>query len=264
VEAYREQLLLEAILSANNLAVGLTCLRRYDFSDKGQFFTGLFAYSIGLERILKLILILDHYHLRGTPPGNDDLRALGHHLDGLLEKAREINLRRALRADASALADDLVVRAVAIVSEFARRSRYYNLDVVTGASTRGGEPLARWDKEVCAEILRRHHRLTTSQKREIEFARKLKDQPGIVVAHTADDGSPIWDMENLALHSVASETKQKYSVFYLHQVVEFCITVLEGLDNLFSMPLYVGEPFRTMSCVPRQMVLRRKIWKSYR
>jgi hypothetical protein len=50
----------EAALSAQLLGNGLTSIRKYDFSSKGIFYSGMFSISIGLERILKIILVLDY------------------------------------------------------------------------------------------------------------------------------------------------------------------------------------------------------------
>jgi len=50
----------EGYLIRTSLAQGLTALRNANLSDKGQYYAAFFGLSIGIERLLKVILILDH------------------------------------------------------------------------------------------------------------------------------------------------------------------------------------------------------------
>jgi len=50
----------EAELAATTVGVGLTELRKYDFATIGRFYSGIFSYTIGIERICKLVLLLDY------------------------------------------------------------------------------------------------------------------------------------------------------------------------------------------------------------
>jgi hypothetical protein len=259
LNAQRDTLLQESILAASAIANGLTSFRRYSFADKGAFFSGLFLFTIGLERILKLIVILDHWQTNGTLPANQELRTFSHGLDALLQKARDVNTCRSLSVDMTDLDDALVTQIVRIITEFAKRSRYYNLDSVSGNATAQVEPLAQWDAAVAAEIVRRHDRPTAARRADLAFAAALRSVRGIVVYHSADDGTRIQDVESLARNAALIETKQKYGTFYLHRLVEFTVALLERLDDGPGTSLGLGEPFRAMSCVPRAMALRRKI-----
>ena len=52
-------LLIEGSLSAYALANGLDCLRRANVYEKGMYYQSFFSLSIGIERLLKLIIIYE-------------------------------------------------------------------------------------------------------------------------------------------------------------------------------------------------------------
>jgi hypothetical protein len=264
-EAVREHLLLESILAGTNIAIGLTAIRRYDFTDKGQFFAGMSAFTTGLERLLKLTIVLDHALTHGSLPTNTDLKSkFRHRLDDLFEAAGKINEQRGFGINTSAIDDPLSVTIRRILTKFASATRYYNLDFVTGATlATDKEPLQEWTAEVCCELLRRHHRWTRQMKEDVAFANSYTGVRGIVVGHVGDDGSAITDLAAMAREGALAATKQKYSVLYLHQLLMFCIDLLEALDAL-SGPLGVSEVFRYMWCTDRRMILNRRVWQTYR
>src|SRR5664279_585163 len=144
--AMREHLLLESILAGTNIGIGLTAIRRYNFTDKGQFFAGMFGFTIGLERLLKLIVILDYAQTHGAFPANAYLKDnFGHRLNDLFAAARRINELRGSPIDTASINDPLSATIVNVLSTFAKATRYYNLDVITGgARVTDQEPLQQW------------------------------------------------------------------------------------------------------------------------
>jgi hypothetical protein len=260
-EPYRESLLLEASLAASCLGSGLTAIRRYSFADKGRFFAGMFGVTIGLERILKIVVVLEHLLRTHSPPTDKQLRALGHSLAELLKEVRRINCERSLNVDEVDLDDSLSEVIVSMMTAFAKQTRYYNLDVLVGkASSSSDEPLAAWARDVGEEIIKRHYRISQRKRAELVAAEALNNIPGLIVDHAEDDGTRIKDWGTLAAQSALVETKQKYSVFYIHRIAMFCIDVLEQIDRSFSPPLYINEAFRWLWMKERRDVLRRKRW----
>jgi hypothetical protein len=68
-------LLREASMASMSIGVGLTHIRRYDFTQPGYFYSGLFSMTTGIERLLKLILIYDHrLNHHGSFPSNRHLK----------------------------------------------------------------------------------------------------------------------------------------------------------------------------------------------
>ena len=70
----------EGLLAQACLCNGLTALRRANLGDKkGLFYSAFFELSIGFERTLKLILILDHMARNQLdPPDSKTVEDYGH------------------------------------------------------------------------------------------------------------------------------------------------------------------------------------------
>lgn len=148
-----------------------------------------------------------------------------------------------------------------LLSRFARYARYYNFDSMTGSLGSGDEePLAAWDRVVGTEVVKRHHRRTKRHRKAVAFGNALAGVPGIVVSHVLEDGTHATDTDVLTAAAVTIETKQKYSVYYVLCIVEFCVEVLEALDRRQNRPIYVSECFRVFNTLDRTAVLRRKRW----
>ncbi len=79
----------EAAMSSMALGIGLTHIRKYNYVQQGYFYSAIYSYSTGLERLLKLILIYD-YRLNNNNefPNNKQIRACGHNLSVLVRIAR--------------------------------------------------------------------------------------------------------------------------------------------------------------------------------
>ncbi|MBO9632302.1 MAG: hypothetical protein J7578_04240, partial [Chitinophagaceae bacterium] len=68
----------EAALSSMNLGVGLTFIRKYDFAKLGFIYQSFFSLSIGLERIMKLILLYEYIYNHNSYPNFGYLKSKGH------------------------------------------------------------------------------------------------------------------------------------------------------------------------------------------
>lgn len=259
MENHEEALLLESALASSAIGHGLAALRSYDFADKGSFFSGMFALTIGIERVLKLIFLINSTENHGTLPTNQELKNIGHDIGRLIEMARWVNAEKALGVDTTKVDDPLCKEIVGLFSSFARSTRYYNLDAITG-SANSEEPLAQWDRVVGKEVVKRHHRNTKRHEEELVFADSLAMRGGLVVWHVLEDGTHVRDIRSFVEARVLIETKQKYSVYYALCIVEFCVGVLEALDQRHVMSLCLSEYFRLFNTMDRQAVLRRKKW----
>ncbi len=160
VEVHREGLLLEGALASDALGHGLTALRSYDFADKGRFFSGMFALTIGLERLLKLVFLISKAEDSGRFPNNKELKDVGHDVGCLITLARSINEDKSLGADTTKVDDELCAAIIELFSRFAKYARYYNLDSMTGSTgSADEEPLAAWPR-------RRHGSRTASPPKD--------------------------------------------------------------------------------------------------
>ncbi|RDL43015.1 hypothetical protein DN730_16040 [Marinomonas piezotolerans] len=172
---YLEQ---EAQLAQSLLTSGLQEIANADFCDysKGKFYGGAFQLSIGLERLFKLTVTLDHMLKNDfQAPTSKQLRSYGHNLVDLYQK--QIELLDVECEDIFA-PETWEFQTIEILSEFAKETRYYNLDRIHDASQnldpRG--PFVDYDsKDPLTKIVLHIARLYENQSREhVRQARLFK------------------------------------------------------------------------------------------
>lgn len=151
---YLEQ---EGCLAHACLCNGLTALRQANLGDKkGHFYPAFFELSIGLERMLKLIVILDHMAENElVPPSENEVRDFGHELTTLFVRAKEVSVRRCPSILTKLRDDELGIVLLNFLHRFAQSSgRYSNLNKLTGGKQQDiQDPLAQWGA-VASEIIR--------------------------------------------------------------------------------------------------------------
>lgn len=137
----------EGYLAQGCLSTGLTALRTARFPDKAAFYTGFFQTSIALERVLKLVLIVQRMrNHQFQPPSKTEIKQYEHDLirlySGCVPVAQSIHFAR-FSIPASGSIESSIL---AFLSEFATKSRYYNLDSLATSPSGYVDPLAAWDR----------------------------------------------------------------------------------------------------------------------
>ncbi len=105
----------------------------------------------GLERLMKCYIAVVRKGRDGAYPDMAAMKSLGHDLENLLamicKKYYGGTQRPLLRQDLAFIRTDSVLKeCVRILSLFGKMGRYYNLDVVAGASHSPMDPKAEWGK----------------------------------------------------------------------------------------------------------------------
>src|SRR5262249_10886923 len=146
---FRPQFLLfqqEGYLFQANLTQGLTALRNANLNAKGLYYSAFFQLSIGLERLMKVIVIIDHAAKNSLAfPTNDELRnRFRHDLGRLLDAVRNISVPGNTHPLDYLTPQTVTAQIISFLSEFAKTSRYYNLDFLTDQS-KTEDPLRKWN-----------------------------------------------------------------------------------------------------------------------
>lgn len=125
----------------------LRALRTANSGDASLFYAVSFNYVVGLERLLKVILILDCWNFERRFPTDAELKQhggkTGHDLKILFESVKKLFLKYKVTQDQHSDPDGLDEKVLTFLSEFARASRYFNLDTL-GGSSRSADPLEKW------------------------------------------------------------------------------------------------------------------------
>jgi hypothetical protein len=134
----------EGSLTQSALLSGLEFLCKANYDKKGSFYSAFFQLSIGLERLMKIVIILDYKANNALKsPTNKQLRTFGHDILGAYEKCKTFAADRGKTADAWFDAGSVEYDMLTFLSEFADGARYYNLDQLAGVQ-RHDDPLAKW------------------------------------------------------------------------------------------------------------------------
>ena len=127
------------------LTLGLAQLSKSASAEKGRFYGAFFNLSIGTERLLKTILLIEHFiEHRFTFPSESEFKAYSHNLNALYLRIISLAVARNFNVDFAASSDPINKQILEFFSDFAIRSRYSNLDNLA-KGVRNRDPLSNWN-----------------------------------------------------------------------------------------------------------------------
>lgn len=226
----------EAGIAGHSISSGLEALRKANYADKGLYNQAFFGLSIGLERLLKLIVILDFALLNnGTYPDDAYLRRFGHDIERLYIEARTVHRRlanpeRRYEFPIGGLEDD----TIAFLAKFGTSTRYYNLNFLAGRSqpAKAMDPIAEWSRSIGAQVLTRHYTKTRREQdqRNAALIGALMD-PVSLIRHSTEDGTLLETAETASLRTGENKIMQKHGTFYCAKVVRFAYMIMYDLQH---------------------------------
>ncbi|UVM51568.1 hypothetical protein LOY38_05855 [Pseudomonas sp. B21-015] len=256
----------ESFVIRSCLATGLTELRNANLNEKGRYYSAFFQLAIGIERLAKMALILDHMARNNLQaPGHSTVKGYGHDLQVLVAK---VSVNASLIGSTPFPVDPLCKKVIAFFSEFATGMRYANLDALaTGKPQR--DPLGEWNdilQEVVATKIRKstHRRIAVMSN---SIAERLEGTAVVMASDLA--GEP------LTLSSVFSEPSMldaasKHLVWevitLLGPLRDVVVKTGYAVDSIAASRDPYGDRVPTLSeffdfiWVNRPYVLRKKRW----
>lgn len=137
----------EGFLARSCLLAGLGALRKANIDDtnKGFFYSAFFELSIGFERLMKLVLVIDHMAKNDLRPMTDqELKdRYGHRIESLYKSCVELNERLDKPAGGFYEEGGFEWDIIHFLHEFSLSARYYNLSKLTNRQ-RTNDPLSEW------------------------------------------------------------------------------------------------------------------------
>ena len=135
----------EGYLIRSCLLSGMESLRKANIGDaKGLFYSAFLNLSMGLERFMKVILIIDYMVNNDlAPPPFQNVKRYGHGLEDLFSNCTD--LAEAYNVDGFVPLEEESIdnEILKFLSAFGEGARYYNLNSITLGAI-GGDPLAQW------------------------------------------------------------------------------------------------------------------------
>ncbi len=137
----------EGFLTRFSLLQGLHSLRKGNLGDnsKGHFYLGFTNLAIGFERIMKMILLINHMRLNQlTPLTDDELRDnYGHKIKKLYSHCSELAVELGIPFTNYLEENEIEKEIIHFLHEFALSARFYNLSMLSN-SARTDDPLNEW------------------------------------------------------------------------------------------------------------------------
>jgi hypothetical protein len=215
----------EGYLARGCLSTGLTALRKAQLPDKANFYTGFFQISIALERVLKLVLIIEHMKANSfQPPTQQQIKSYSHDLVRLYAACIPVaqGIGMSFSVPVSGTIEDRILR---FLSEFSTKSRYYNLDSLASSTSGFIDPLVSWDgilnfvlsTDVSIRVQRRH----------VSSALAIHSmlQGSLTMVQTGMSGSPISSQQAFVI-PVQHQIAAPYAVARLFNVLRPALSLL--------------------------------------
>lgn len=224
----------EAAIAGQSVSAGLAALSRANYATTGLYSHAFFSLSVGFERTLKLISVLDYQlDYAGASPTTGALKAFGHDISSLSKHVAAIAGKRLsgeelYAYDPSSIEDQIVD----VLSEFAVASRYYNLNLISGAQQRSDDPVRVWYDQIGGLILQKHH-TPKKQARELAEVNYINERAGhlFMVMDTSEDGRLMTDYKDAALQTARVKVLQKYGVWYVAKAFRYFYMILYRLTR---------------------------------
>jgi hypothetical protein len=141
----------------------------------GQFYAAFFQLSIGIERLLKLVVVAQHMLENNfvSPTPKQLKRDYGHDILALHTSALSAREKHGLPLYTP---DTHVISVLSFLSNFAVRTRYYNLNTLSDRAQTDG-PLDEW-ADVASDLYKGSVSARKSESQALKLMQQLDQMPG--------------------------------------------------------------------------------------
>ncbi len=263
----------EGLLAQACLCNGLTALRRANLGDKkGLFYSAFFELSIGFERVLKLVLILDHMARNQlVTPDSKAVENYSHKLRSLFDTTKAICATRGITVLDAFQPNSLPIIILGFLDDFAHPGgRYSNINKLTGQKHQAmADPIVRWG-EIASQIMQTH--ATPRERERAQFNGRMASIAFGDAATSLITDLNQQQMDVVPLHVRASElvTASNHAIYALVTLIAALRDVLDSLcDCAWSanLPDTAGmavvpdmKDFFLFAWGDRKYVMRKRRW----
>ena len=255
----------EGYLISSCLTIGLTELRAANVHNKGAFYSSLLNLSVGIERLLKAIIIMEHMLKNNlSVPTKKQLQNYGHNIIELYDGCVKVAITNSAQLPDRVSISNTNQELLKLLSDFAQTTRYHNLDALSTQHT-GKDPLEHWG-EIILLILKQD--VTKRQRDKVLGQAKMVansiDDISITIMHGLDKQA-LSTEEALALPGLHDQAV-KYAILHLITLLSPIRDLISNLSHLAYGLGVTQPPFPQMQeflewiCDDRQYVLRKKKW----
>jgi hypothetical protein len=169
----------EGFLMQGCFKSSIPALMKSSYSQRGPLYVSLFNFSIALERLLKVALIL-HHHLRnaGGFPDKRTLQNYGHKIQPLYVLTERLFGSYGVKVAARCRLDEIDKGLMHLLDSFAVSGRYFNLDALAGGGS--DDPLVEWNN-----LLTRIYEKDVSRSQRVAIERQVTESAALTKPFTS-------------------------------------------------------------------------------
>jgi len=221
----------EAYLIHSCLAKGLTDFKKANLGSLGLYYTGLFQLTIGIERLTKIIFIVNYMKFNNLKLPNKILE--GHKISELVNEC--INISKHNKYDQEIFNyGEIKLDIINLLTAFAEKTRYENINKLIN-KPRGEEPLAAWGKilnKIYIQIIPEKNKNNIKSNNNFNEETSLKS-----LVFMSDLNDQIINnynvmMENYEIYSLSSS----YAICEIIEIIFSLVSVIYKLgDDVYYM-----------------------------
>lgn len=217
---------------------GINAMRKANYTDDGieSYYLAFFLLSTGLERLSKLVVILDRsLNVNGPITASDWVKGFGHNIENLFKEINHITSERKIKLKYG-YPDNPITRAIIRnINAFARggAGRYANYTCMENPQNDSDEPIGKWWNEVGLEILKKHHKNRSIQQIIGGHKKNISLVLGSNTGHDIYDetGKRISKISDTFARSARAVIVQKWTTFYALSIVRWLADLYFCLAN---------------------------------
>ncbi len=136
---------------------------------------------------------------------------------------------------------EIPAKIISNLSDFAVQNRYFQLDKLSGA-THSQDPVARWDREINTELVKRYFNPNTPNNiLMMELSKTMGDWA--MIRHHDEQDNQINNPTNFIRSNITMETKQKYGMYYCFCIIKALCELQGNMNRTLYSNAYLNEFF---------------------
>lgn len=216
----------------NCLKTSLAALRTWRAEDKGAFYGAFFGLTIGFERLLKMLVLLDHWNHSRKFLTDSELKVYCHDIEKLYGSVENLFQQYGVIRKNHLKLDKIDRKLLMFLSSFAKRSRYYNLTTLNG-NEGVTDPLGEWE-----DLLREIYEKDVLKEKRLPDL----DESAILVDHIEGNGCIKLTRTGSTLQTQTEHVQDQEKM--LLALPEMCWRLVKLLAPLQSLLISVHEKIR--------------------
>ncbi len=247
------------------LSSGITALGKATFSDPEKYYLAFFNLSIGIERLSKLVIIVDYKIKNDKFPSEKVIKEYNHDISNLLKTVFKITKCHDLQLlyfYKKCIISDAIISSLNCFAD-AQKGRYANIQALDKKdSNTDFEPMRRWHKDVDKLILDYHSHKTPKSKKLNNMASKIANSINdcTIFIFTNESGDKI-NLEESFLRINSDKVLFKYRRYYTLLIIRSVSEIFNKLSQKKYLNEFYGlDEFFQGFCLDDPVLLKNKKW----